>query len=274
MLAGNSMVTSMSDNTISVPEGIGMVEITSTVELDGNGYGSADIDGPTGRASGRTVSGGAGVSTNNVKPTTTIIPGATDVAGTIEIDTKSDFSCSIISGNFAPVPSNDFARVSSPASIGQGNFPRVPSPSVSPGLTGGRAGATGIVTVESVGIGNGPSSVNSANTANIFSGSKVVAANQFGSAGGLGSGIATAASLATGLNAGDPLGVTMGTGTATGNFDNSGSAAFALPPGGPTSNSVISGNFGNSGIIGTTRNVGLGATTNAPPSWQHWPELW
>jgi hypothetical protein len=46
----------------------------------------------------------------------------------------------------------------------QSNFVGV----LSPGLTGGRDGAIGTLTVTSTGTGTGPSSVNSANRGNVF----------------------------------------------------------------------------------------------------------
>jgi hypothetical protein len=119
----------------------------------------------------------------------------------------------------------------------QSNFVGV----LSPGLTGRRDGAIGTLTVTSTGTGTGPFSVNSANDVNVFAGGQAVATNPFGSAGGLGSGAATAASTATGASVDDLLAAISCTGTATGNFNNAGAAAFAVPPNvfGATGNSFV-----------------------------------
>jgi hypothetical protein len=263
-LGGMSSVISMANSTANVSPGIGTSNIMLTTTLDGQGYGEAAIEGPLIAAAGRTVSGGAGSGNNRINPTATIIPGASSVAGSIAINTQSNFAGAITPLARIPTPAqsnptrNNFGPL--PRSInGQTNFPRVPTPNVSPGLTGGRAGATGVVTVNSFGTGNGPSSVNSVNNGNIFSGSQVIAANQLGAAGGLGSGVATAGSLATGATALDPMGAVTGTGMATGNFNNAGAGAFANP-------TTTFGATGNS-LIGNTGNLGLGGTTTvAPPS--------
>jgi hypothetical protein len=275
-LGGMASVISMANSTAYVSPGIGKSDIKLMTTLDGQGYGGAAIEGPTFAAAGRTVAGGAGSGNNRIKPTTTVIPGASSVAGSIAINTQSDFAGAItplaripspvqsnpapsnfgppIQGNFGPNQGNSARSIN-----GVNNFSRVPTPNVSPGLTGGRAGATGVVTVNSFGTGNGPSSVNSVNNGNIFADSQVIAANQLGAAGGLGSGVATAGSLATGATALDLMGVITGTGMATGNFNNAGAGAFANP----TTNFGATGNS----LVGNTGNLGLGATTSfAPPS--------
>jgi hypothetical protein len=161
---------------------------------------------PTGEASGSSISGGEGTSTSNIGPTT--MPGVSSVGGTTTLNALS---------NFAGV--------------------------LSPELTGGRADAIGTLTATSLGSGTGPAAVNSASNGNVFAGGQAVAANQFGRAGGLGSGVATAASTATGASVDDPLAAISGTGTATGNFNNAGAAAFATPPNvlGVSGNSFVGG---------------------------------
>jgi hypothetical protein len=79
------------------------------------------------------------------------------------------------------------------------------------------------------------------NSGNVFAGSQAIATNPFDSAGGLGSGAATAASTATGASVDDLLAAISCTGTATGNFNNAGAAAFAVPPNvfGATGNSFV-----------------------------------
>jgi hypothetical protein len=85
--------------------------------------------------------------------------------------------------------------------------------------------------------------LNSSNSGNIFAGGQAVATNPFGSAGGLGSGVATATSAAKGTSSADLLAAIAATGTATGNFNNGGAAAFAVPPNafGATGNSFVGG---------------------------------
>jgi hypothetical protein len=124
----------------------------------------------------------------------------------------------------------------------QGNF----AGTISPGSTGGRGEAIGSLTATSVGSGIGPAAVNSASSGNVFAEGQVVATNQFGIAGGLGSGAATAASKTTGI------GAISGTVKVTGNFNNEGAAAFATPP----------------NVLGVNRNTFVGATGNrfVPPT--------
>lgn len=252
----------MTNSTASVSPGIGTSNITLNAQLGGNGYGMAAIDGAQFQAAGRTVSGAAGSGINSINPTTTIIPGASNVAGATAINTQSDFAGAITPVARLPNPAQGTSFGPSQGNFGPTqNFQRVPTQNVSPGLTGGRAGATGTVTVNSFGAGNGPSSVNSVNDANIFSGSQVIAANQFGAAGGQGSGVATAGSLANGVTAMDLTGAITGIGMATANFNNAGGGAFANP----TSALGTTGNSGFTGNTGSTGNLGLGATT-APPS--------
>jgi hypothetical protein len=98
-----------------------------------------------------------------------------------------------------------------------------------PGLTGGRGAGIGTLSASSTGTGTGPTFTSSLNNANVFAGGQAVAANQFGSAGGLGSGASTVASLG-GTTANLMGGPTVGTGTATGNFNNAGVGAFIVPP--------------------------------------------
>jgi hypothetical protein len=101
---------------------------------------------------------------------------------------------------------------------------------MSPGLTSDRGAAIGSLAATSLSSGIGPAAVNSASSGSVFANGQAVATNQFGTAGGLGSGAATAASKATGASAADVLTAISGTGTATGNFNNAGAAAFASPP--------------------------------------------
>lgn len=261
-LGGMSSVISMANSTAYVSPGIGKSDIKLNTMLDGEAYGGAAIQSPLLAAAGRTVSRGAGSGNNQIKPTTTIIPGASSVAGSIAINTQSDFAGAITPLARIPSPVQSTSNVGpTQGSLAQSfnNFPRIPTSNVSPGLTGGRAGSTGVVTVNSSGTGNGPSSVNSVNDGNIFADSQVIAANQLGAAGGQSSGAATAGSLATGATALDLMGVVKGTGMATGNFNNAGAGGFANP-------TTTFGATGNS-LVGNTGNLGLGATTTiAPPS--------
>jgi hypothetical protein len=202
-LSGGSSFIGSTNSGGSTSEGTG----TSTMNAisSGMGFSMATIIAPAGGVSGSSTSGGAGTGTNTIGPTT---DGVSTVAGTTSLDAQSDF-------------------------VGV----------LSPGLTGGRAGVIGTLTVTSTGTGTGTSSVDSANSGNVFAGGQAIATNPFGTAGGLGSGAATAASTATGESADDLLAAISGTGTATGNFNNAGAAAFAVPPNvfGATGNSFVGG---------------------------------
>jgi hypothetical protein len=220
-ISGSSSFTSSTSSGGSTTAGMGT--ITMNANTSGMGFSMATIISPTGRVSGSSISGGAGTGTNTIGTTT--MPGASTVAGTTAIDAQSNF-------------------------VGV----------LSPGLTGGRAGAIGTLTVTSTGTGTGPSSVNSANSGNVFAGAQAVATNPFGSAGGLGSGAATAASTATGASAADLLAAISGTGTATGNFNNGGAAAFAVPPYvfGVTGNSFVGGSPLTANNFLTSISLGFG----------------
>jgi hypothetical protein len=204
ILCGSSSFIGSTSSGGSTPTGMGTATMNGL--SSGMGFSMAGIISPTGRVSGSSISGGLGTGTNTIGPTT--MPGASTVGGTTTLNAQS---------NFAGV--------------------------LSPGLTGGRADAIGSLTVTSLGTGTGPAALNSANSGNVFAGGQAVATNPFGSAGGLGSGAATAASTATGASAADLLAAISGTGTATGNFDNSGAAAFAVPPNvlGATGNIFVGG---------------------------------
>jgi hypothetical protein len=140
-------------------------EASGTVTMNAiSSFSMAGISSPAGGVSGSSISGGAGTGTNSIGPTN--MPGVSTAAGTTSLDAQSNF-------------------------LGV----------LSPGLTSERAGAIGSLTVTSTGTGTGPSSVDSANSGNVFAGGQAIAANPFGSAGGLGSGAAVAASTATGASA-------------------------------------------------------------------------
>jgi hypothetical protein len=164
--------------------------VTSSGTVSGNSFGNALIIGPSGIVSGNSVSGGMGSGANSIGPNS----GGT-VAGAIAINAQATFTGVL-----------------------------------SPALTGGRASALGTVITTNTATGTGPSIVSSGNTANVFSGGQAQAANQFGSAGGLGSGASNVASGASGTSAVDPLALLSGTGTATGTFSNQGAGVFAVPP--------------------------------------------
>jgi hypothetical protein len=248
-LGGSSSVIGMSNSNAYVPTVTGLattIDITMSVVIDGDGYSSAFINGPTGSASGSTVAGGTGSGTNNIGPTT--MPGPSSVVGKIDFNTQSNFAGTVSPGlvqDFAPLPSSGL--MFAPA---QGFAPVPPSA----GFTGGGADSTGTVTVSSIGTGTGPSALNSVNSANIFSGGQVVATNVFGSAGGLGSGATSAASFATGTTAADPLAIVTGTGIATGNFNNAGAGAFTVPSSAVPPTNVL-GATGNNAVFNS-----LGAT--------------
>jgi hypothetical protein len=203
LFGGSSFIGSTSSGG-STSEGSGSVTLNAI--SSGTGFSMAGISSPAGGVSGSSISGGTGTGTNTIGPTT--MSGVSTVAGTTSLDAQSNF-------------------------LGV----------LSPGLTGGRAGGIGSLTVTSAGTGTGPSSVYSANSGNVFAGGQAIAANLFGSAGGLSSGAATAASTATGASSDDLLAALSGTGTATGNFENAGAAAFAISPDvfGATGNSFVGG---------------------------------
>jgi hypothetical protein len=207
MIGGSSSFTANTFSKGSSPSGSG-----STSSIDGNlmgmSKGMATISGPNVSASGKSEAGGTGTAKNAILATTD--PGVSTVTGSMVIDTQ---------GNFAG--------------------------GISPSLTGGLGGGSGSLTVTSTGTGTGPTSVSSENSGNIFGGGQAMAANQFGSAGGMGSGVSTAASSAKGTSAMDLLAEVASTGKATGTFDNSGGGAFASPG----SQSAVTGNS----LVGGTR---------------------
>jgi hypothetical protein len=191
-IGGFSSFTANTNSRGSSPTGTG-----STATIDGNligmSIGSATITGPESSASGKTNAGGTGTSLNKILATDAVA-GESTVTGSTVIDTK---------GNFAGL--------------------------LSPAATGGLGGGSGTLTVTSTGTGTGPASVSSANSGTIFGSGEAQAANQFGRAGGAGSGVVTGASSAIGTSEVDPLAAISSTGEATANFGNSGAGAFASP---------------------------------------------